>query len=60
MSFYRQCSLCGSNLDPGERCDCEQEAQREESERQKMVFVGKNGQITFAMKEAKVLENAVG
>ena len=25
MAFYRTCSRCGSNLDPGERCDCEQE-----------------------------------
>lgn len=20
--FFRTCPLCGSNLDPGERCDC--------------------------------------
>ena len=25
MAFYRTCSRCGSNLDPGERCDCENE-----------------------------------
>ena len=24
-SYYRTCPLCGSNLDPGEHCDCEQE-----------------------------------
>lgn len=22
MSYYRICPLCGSNLDPGEVCDC--------------------------------------
>jgi hypothetical protein len=22
MSYYRTCSDCGSNLDPGETCDC--------------------------------------
>lgn len=21
--YYRTCDICGSNLDPGERCDCE-------------------------------------
>ena len=25
MAYYRVCSNCGSNLDPGERCDCERE-----------------------------------
>ena len=23
--FYKICPLCGARLDPGERCDCEQE-----------------------------------
>lgn len=22
MAYYRTCPYCGSNLDPGERCDC--------------------------------------
>jgi len=22
MSYYYKCASCGSNLDPGERCDC--------------------------------------
>ena len=22
MAFYNQCNKCGANLDPGERCDC--------------------------------------
>ena len=30
MSYYRTCPSCGSNLDPCERCDCQerQEAQQ--------------------------------
>lgn len=24
---YRTCEHCGANLDPGERCDCQQEQQ---------------------------------
>ena len=22
MSYFRTCSICGANLDPGETCDC--------------------------------------
>ena len=25
MSYFRTCSYCGANLDPGERCDCREE-----------------------------------
>lgn len=25
MSYYNTCPICGANLDPGERCDCEEE-----------------------------------
>ena len=25
MSYYRVCPLCGAALDPGERCDCQNE-----------------------------------
>ena len=25
---YKTCPLCGSNLDPGESCDCQKEAPR--------------------------------
>jgi len=24
MAFYKVCKSCGCNLDPGERCDCEE------------------------------------
>lgn len=23
--YYHTCPLCGANLDPGERCDCDEE-----------------------------------
>ena len=26
MSYYKICSRCGANLDPGEVCDCKEEA----------------------------------
>lgn len=33
--YYRTCPECGSNLDPGEQCDCneEKEFRKEESKR---------------------------
>lgn len=29
MALYKKCPRCGSNLDPGERCDCKKELKRE-------------------------------
>ena len=26
MSMYKSCPVCGANLDPGERCDCNKKA----------------------------------
>lgn len=26
MTYYRKCPSCGACLDPGERCDCKEEA----------------------------------
>lgn len=33
MYWYR-CKKCGAHLDPGERCDCEDEAKRERERRE--------------------------
>lgn len=30
MAYYRVCPNCGSNLDPGEKCDCQTEKPRYE------------------------------
>lgn len=32
MSYYRECPYCHAHLDPGERCDCQDEAQEDERE----------------------------
>lgn len=44
MAYYNICPNCGSNLDPGETCDCERESQPEEVERKGGEFFG--GDIT--------------
>ena len=30
MAFYRTCPDCGASLDPGERCDCQEEAEKKQ------------------------------
>lgn len=31
MAYYRECPLCGSHLDPGEKCECREERQKPKS-----------------------------
>lgn len=33
VAYYNICSHCGSHLDPGERCDCERQAEKIEKRR---------------------------
>lgn len=33
MPYFRKCEICGANLDPGEKCTCEQERKQEENEK---------------------------
>ena len=30
--YFKRCPLCGSNLDPGETCDCEKQEEEREKE----------------------------
>lgn len=32
MPYYNSCPYCGSNLDPGETCDCQREKRKAEEE----------------------------
>lgn len=41
MAYYRVCEVCGSNLDPGERCDCWRDKERI----QNLLTVGTDGQL---------------
>lgn len=40
MAYYKKCSCCGANLDPGEICWCQ-----EKEERQEGVSIYDNGVI---------------
>ena len=36
MAFYNVCPFCGAHLDPGERCDCkEQQNEQQTAEKEK-------------------------
>ena len=37
MAYYNVCPDCGSNLDPGERCDC-QNIRAKEQEKNRLFF----------------------
>lgn len=43
--YYSTCKECGANLDPGEKCDCEEEKNI------KKIFVMKNPQKTHKRRE---------
>lgn len=49
------CPNCGAHLDPGERCDCIEEKERNRETVMKMskiLEVGKNGQMKIMFEEA--------
>ena len=49
MAYYRVCPNCGSNLDPGEKCDCQKEKEAREKILEKCIRLEpKTGQLTFS------------
>lgn len=56
MAYYKVCPLCGSHLDPGEKCTCQKDREREAAEReqrelkmQRYFTVDDNGQMKLAI-----------
>lgn len=47
--YYKICSNCGANLDPGERCDCEEERRKQTERIMSMMKINKDGQYELAM-----------
>ena len=35
MAYENKCPLCGANLDPAEKCDCEEEKKYENKRKEK-------------------------
>ena len=48
MAFYNVCPKCGAHLDPNEKCDCEDAAEKEKKAREQMLVM-ENGtnQLAF-------------
>lgn len=45
MAFYRVCSDCGANLDPGEHCECFRERKEKEKKLAVLFRQGPDGQM---------------
>lgn len=45
--YYMECPYCGSNLDPGEKCDCRDKKEEKTEEMKKLYFSDSNGQMTI-------------
>lgn len=48
MAYYNVCPICGANLDPGERCTCQEERREREKRRAKQIQEEKDGQLVLA------------
>lgn len=61
MAYYNTCPHCGSNLDPGEPCDCMKRKQKAAEEIRKSLSVnGTTNQICFSFSEKEAFhEKAV-
>lgn len=50
MAYYNVCKSCGCNLDPGEKCDCENEKKEAEERYDKIIKITpKTGQMAFVL-----------
>lgn len=59
MAYYNVCQRCGGHLDPGEKCDCEEERAREQEKKQDFFSQHlkeepKAGQLAFAFDSREV------
>ena len=49
--FYRECPYCGSNLDPGESCDCQEVRKSKTDQFTRLLRSDQNGQIVMKMED---------
>lgn len=45
--FFRTCNYCGAALDPGEKCDCQDQKQQRDEQIRKALRMGPWGQMEF-------------
>ena len=56
MAYYKTCPLCGANLDPMEKCDCQERAEQLRKKFELITTVSDNGQTAFNFKEERQWE----
>jgi len=49
--YYHECPYCHAALDPGETCDCQDEAEKERAMLDAMIVTEDGGQEKFKLKE---------
>ncbi len=57
MAYYNVCAICGSNLDPGEKCTCTELRTRQQEFFSRHLKVSKTGQLTFAFDDELIEES---
>lgn len=48
MMYYNKCEFCGANLDPGERCDCQEKRIKKEKLLLELFAPQSDGQMMIA------------
>lgn len=51
MTYYKICPSCGGHLDPGERCECENEKVKMKERWEYLTTEGNFGQIKLKLQE---------
>ena len=51
--FYRTCPCCGSNLDPGEKCECRDVARKKKERITSLFENGSDGQIKMRLEDVE-------
>lgn len=55
MAYYKICADCGGNLDPGEKCDCQEEKEREQEFFRRHIKIEPKGrQMAFVFDSGEV------
>lgn len=49
MAYFNTCAYCGATLDPGEKCECDQEREALAAKWRSMTKTESSGQIKFLL-----------
>lgn len=57
MAYYDVCEICGSNLDPGEKCNCLDTAKMERKRLMSLFDCDRDGQIRMKVEDFEYAGN---